>query len=60
MTSLYRLDQGGGVSAVGKQELGELPAASAVLLISLAAIWVCIGLYVLRQYQKRKKSQKND
>ena len=60
VTSLYRLDQGGGVSAVGKQELGELPAASAVLLISLAVIWVCIGLYVLRQYQKRKKSQKND
>jgi len=60
VTSLYRLDQGGGVSTVGKQELGELPAASPLLLISLAVIWVCIGLYVLRQYQKRKKSQKND
>ena len=60
VTSLYRLDQGGGASSVGKQELGELPAASAALLISLGVIWICIGIYVLWQRQKQKKIKKND
>ena len=59
VTSLYRLDQGGGASAVGKAELGPLPTASKLLLGVLALVWVCILLYVLRQ-QRVKKMKKND
>ena len=59
VTSLYRLDQGGGASAVGKAELGPLPTASKLLLSALALVWVCILLYVLRQ-QRVKKMKKND
>ena len=60
VTSLYRLDQGGGTSAVGKQELGELPSAAKALLGTLALVWVCIGLYLLREWRKGKKIEKND
>ena len=51
VTSLYRLDQGGGTSAVGKKELGELPTAAKALLGTLALVWVCIGLYLLREWR---------
>ena len=60
VNALYRLDQGGGASAAGKKELGPLPAAAKALLAALALTWVCIGLYLLRQLQKRKKIKKND
>ena len=60
VTSLYRLDQGGGTSAVGKKELGELPTAAKALLGTLAVVWVCIGLYLLREWKKGKKIKKND
>ena len=60
VTSLYRLDQGGGMTATGKKELGPLPTASKVLLGTLVLVWVCIGLYLLRQWQKGKKIEKND
>ena len=30
------------------------------LLGTLVVVWVCIGLYLLRQWQKRKKIEKND
>ena len=60
VTSLYRLDQGGGVTASGKKELGPLPTASGVLLGALALVWVCIGLYLLREWRKGKKIEKND
>ena len=44
--SLYHLDQGsmGGVSG-GKKEFGPLPAESRALLITLAVVWVLIGVY---------------
>ena len=60
VNALYRLDQGGGASAAGKEELGPLPSAAKALLAALALTWVCIALYVLRQLQKRKKIEKND
>ncbi|MBR5536267.1 MAG: extracellular solute-binding protein [Clostridia bacterium] len=60
VNALYRLDQGGGASATGKKELGPLPSAAKALLTVLALTWVCIGLYLLRQVQKRKKIEKND
>ena len=60
VSSLYRLDQGGGTTAGGKEELGPLPAASAVLLGTLAVVWVCILAYVLYDRRKQKKIEKND
>ena len=60
MTSLYRLDQiGSGSSAAGgKAELGGLPQTSVVLLTTLAAVWVCIILYVLVQVIKKPKNRR--
>ncbi len=60
VNALYRLDQGGGASAVGKKELGPMPNASKALLGALALTWVCIGIYVLLQVKKAKKQQNND
>lgn len=55
MKSLYRLDQ---ISVNGndKKILGKLPAASVVLLVSLAVIWILMGLYVVIEMLKKKKS----
>ena len=54
MYKLYHLDEGG-AAAAGKMELGELPATAAALLGGLAAAWVLIGLYLLRQLSKKTK-----
>lgn len=53
ITSLYRLDQIGtsGLNA----DLGPLPVASKVLLISLVSVWVLIGAYVLKKKIKSNK-----
>lgn len=55
VTSLYRLDQ---ISPSGtnnvKKDLGPLPAASKALLISLVAVWVCLGAAYLVSLRKRK------
>ena len=57
--SLYRLDQ---ISAqngsAGKADLGEMPAMSKVLLLSLGAIWILIGSYVLISRAKKKNREK--
>ena len=52
MTSLYRLDQI--ASSGGKVTLGELPTGSKALLITLAACWLTMGLYVLAEQHKKK------
>jgi len=60
ITSLYRLDQIGGQNAqavLGKADLGELPGTSVILLVSLAAAWVLIILYVVFQMVKKKRNQ---
>ena len=51
VTSLYRLDQitADTGSGGGKKELGPLPAASKALLVTLAAVWGLILLYLLLQ-----------
>lgn len=53
MRSLYRLDS---VTAVGSEisdrDMGPLPKASRNLIIILAVIWICIGVYAVL----RKKS----
>ncbi len=53
MYALYHLDEGG-ATAAGKAELGELPPTSVALLGSLAAAWLLIGLYVLREWRKKR------
>ena len=59
MTSLYRLDQIGSSSAAGgKVKLEALPKTSVILLTTLAAVWICILLYVLVQIIKKRKSHR--
>ena len=57
VTSLYHLDNLGSAAA-GKTELGELPAASKALLISLAVIWVLMGAYY--GYEQAKLRRNNN
>ena len=52
-TALYRLDQTGGALG-GKADLGPLPAESVILLVTLACIWLVLGLCVLHNHKKRK------
>ena len=61
VTSLYRLDQlsAEGESDVGKTEFGPLPQTAMILLASLAAAWVLIGLYVIAGAVKKKKFSKS-
>ena len=60
VSSLYRLDNGvaaGEELEGGKQEFGELPVASKVLLGTLAVTWIGIFVYVF--YEKWKKKDSN-
>ena len=56
IASLYRLDQKSAM-ADGKEELGELPTMSKVLIGVLIGTWVLIGLYVGIDYVKKKKNR---
>ncbi len=55
MNSLYRLDQRDSVAAGGKKDLGELPETSVILLSSLAAAWVLIGVYAISGIIKKRR-----
>ena len=57
VNSLYRLDQLGGRGAISvdKEEMGELPTASLLLLLALAATWILIALSVFFNKYKKKK-----
>ena len=60
VASLYRLDSGVAVGEElegGKQEFGELPMASKVLLGTLAVTWMGIFMYIF--YEKWKKKDSN-
>ena len=60
VSSLYRLDNGvaaGEELEGGKQEFGELPVASKVLLGTLVVTWIGIFVYVF--YEKWKKKDSN-
>ena len=60
ISSLYRLDQIGIQNSRAfseKNNLGELPQTSVILLVSLAAAWVFIIGYYLYQMLKRKRNQ---
>lgn len=57
ISSLYRLDQiaiQNSRASSGKADLGKLPETSVILLLSLAAAWVLIIVYVLWQMLKTK------
>ena len=54
VTSLYRLDQAGGVFS-GGSDMGSLPKTSKLLLGSLAAAWVIIGVSAIIRLLKEKK-----
>ncbi len=54
MVSLYRLNETGGVSK-SEKDLGPLPTESVVLIGTLAVVWMCIILYVIREKIKNKK-----
>lgn len=61
ITALYRLDQlntQGGTSS-GKQQLGELPKESVLLLGALAGTWGGILISVAVQKKKRRSKEKN-
>lgn len=60
ITALYRLDQLNGQNgslASEKAELGPLPMAAKVLLVSLATVWMLIVIYVVSQALKSKRNQ---
>jgi multiple sugar transport system substrate-binding protein len=56
VTALYRLDQIQQTDV--QQDLGPLPAQSVILLVTLAVIWVIMGLYVVKETINKKKVRK--
>ena len=52
VSALYRLDQI--QPREGGEDLGPLPTASKLLLMGLAACWLCMGAYVLREKLKKR------
>ena len=57
VTALYRLDQIQKSDA--QQDLGPLPNASVILLVTLAVIWLIMGAYVVKEAINKKKTGKN-
>lgn len=55
MVSAKHLDQIA-VNGDTKKLLGRMPTASVILLSILAAVWVFMGIYVLKEIIKKKKS----
>ena len=53
VTSLYRLDQRGALSA-GSEDLGPLPASAKALLITLGCTWALMGVYGGVQLVKKR------
>lgn len=54
VSSLYRLDEVGAVSSE-REELGELPMVSKMLIGVLSFVWVCIIAYALCDILKNRK-----
>ncbi len=57
VTSLYKLDQIKASGYLQKNELGELPTESVILISALCIIWLGIGSYALTRYIKKRKTQ---
>jgi multiple sugar transport system substrate-binding protein len=58
VNALYRLDQLAGVE--GKADLGPLPTMSIVLLTSLAAVWVALGVWTLCSCLRKNRRSKDN
>ncbi len=58
VTSLYRLNLGGDNAVVGggKISFGSLPTASVVLLVTLACVWLGLGVFVILTAVRKKKT----
>ncbi len=59
VSSLYRLDQIGAEAEedpTDSSDLGPLPGTAVTLLCALAAAWVLMGVYALRQKLKKRKN----
>ncbi len=55
-TSLYHLDEAGRVGgAAPGEDMGPLPAASTALIVSIAAVWVVILLYLVLTAVSKKR-----
>ena len=57
VSALYRLDQIS-QSGTGQEELGEIPAASKLLLTSIATAWLLMGAYAVLGKVKRGRTNK--
>ena len=61
MTALYRLNQNSRMSGSmsgSKADLGKLPTASVILLVTLAVAWICLLGYVTFLVIKRRGHNK--
>jgi len=56
MVSLYRLDGISGSKA--NKDLGPLPSTSIILLICIGTAWFIMGIYILLEYIKRRKTSR--
>ena len=57
--SLYRLDQIGaaaGADNTDASDMGPLSGTAVTLLCALAVVWLLMGLYVLKQWLKKRKT----
>ena len=58
MTALYRLDSIVVGQDTGKGQLAPMPIGSKALIVGLIFTWLCIGVYSLCEYRKKKKTNK--
>ena len=59
VSSLYRLDQigaGDGTEKKDSSDMGPLPGTAVTLLCALVSVWILMGVYVLRQWLKKRKT----
>ena len=56
MTDLYRLNEGQGVGAGVKSDLGPMPQESVVLLIILGVTWTGLFLYIIAEKVLKRKN----
>ncbi len=60
INSLYHLDEAGQSRGDGRADLGPLPTASVVLIVTLVGIWGFMGIYFSLKTIKNRNKQKKD
>ena len=59
ITSLYHLDEAGQGRGANRADLGPLPTPSVILIVTLVAVWVGMGVYFsVKTIKNTKKSKK--